>query len=109
VWHHLFIYWTLECSDSVTFLFVFPCDVGSVRQYGIICFSMGFGTFPRVWHYWYFIFILDFGTDSVSIIWLSMVLWNYSDSVALPVYLLDFGTDQTVWHDWFFYGTLELY
>jgi len=113
-----------NCSDSVA-LFVYLLDFGMFRQcniflffhvtldlfrqYGIICFSMGFGAFPRVWHYWFFIFILDFATDSVSIIWFSMGLWNYSDSVALSVYLLDFGTDQTVWHDWIFYGTLELY
>jgi len=93
VWHHLFIYWILEL----------------LRQCDIICFSMGLETFPRVWHYWFFIFILGFGTDSVSIICFPMGLWNYSDGVALSVYLLDFGTDQTVWHDWFFYGTLELY
>jgi hypothetical protein len=53
--------------------------------------------------------ILDFGTDSVSIIWFSMGLWNYFHSVALSIYLLDIGTDQTFWYDWFFYGTLELY
>jgi hypothetical protein len=52
---------------------------------------------------------LNFGTDSVSIIWFSMGIWNYSHSVALSVFLLDIGTDQRVWHDWFFYETLELY
>jgi hypothetical protein len=50
-----FFYWTLElfrycgiiyfsiglwnCSDNMA-LFVFLCDFGTVRQYGIICFSM---------------------------------------------------------------------
>jgi hypothetical protein len=41
VWHHLFIYWTLEMFRQCNIFLVFYVTLELFQQYGIICFSIG--------------------------------------------------------------------
>ena len=68
-----------KCSDSVTLL--------------VSLFY--FGTVPKVWHFWFFYWILDM-FRRCGIICFSMGLWNCPNSVALSVFS-------------FCYWTLELF
>jgi hypothetical protein len=90
----------------------------------ILCFLLGFGTIPTVWHYWFFYWHLELirqcgvtgfsmglpnCSDSVPLLVFYMGLWNCSDSVAFFIFLLDFGTAPTVWRYLFLYRTLQLF
>jgi hypothetical protein len=75
VWHHLFIYWTLEMFRQCNIFFLYVI-LDLIRECGIMWFSIGlwnccesvallvckweFETVSTVWHY--LVFLLDFGT-----------------------------------------------
>ena len=60
VWHHLYIYWTLEMFRQCNIILVFYVTLELFQQYGIICFSIGLwicsGTVAL------FVSLLNFGT-----------------------------------------------
>ena len=71
-------------------------------------FLCDFGTVPTIWHYLFLYWTLELFRQC-GIICFSIGHWNFSDSVALFVYLFDFGNVPTVWHYLFFDTTLELF
>jgi hypothetical protein len=87
VWHHLFIYWTLEMFRQCNILFLYV-RLEPIRECGIIWFSI------ELWNC----------SDSVALLvfHFSIGLWNCSDSVALLVFIWEFETVPIVWHYLFF-------
>ena len=83
VWHHLFIYWTLEMFRQCNIFFLYV-TLDLIRECGIFGFSTGF------WNC----------SDSVVLLvfHFSIGLWNCCESVALLVCKWEFETVSTVWH-----------